>query len=148
MKVAWRDTVGKSCKNSVLNAQGANVWCNHLLMHHKVIIARICLPSVTHLFGSYIFFFTSHFIPTGPILLSLYFFNFLVSSIFFNTCLFIFLIFFFFAMHFLSLFFILSPYLLCLDSGLHIQSLSPGLSMTVSSLFSRFVFYLRGHPVS
>lgn len=83
MKVVWRDTVGKSCKNSVLNALGANVWYNNHLMHHKVIIARICFPNVTHLFGSYIFFFTSYFIPTGPILLSLYFFYFSMSSGFF-----------------------------------------------------------------
>ena len=82
-------------------------------MHCMVITARIFLLSETHFFGT-LFFFTSHFIPSGPILLSLYLYIFQLSCIFFffNTFLFIFLMFFFFCSVLSFLISHLSPYLL------------------------------------
>lgn len=116
-------------------------------MLHMVIMSRVFLLSVTHFLLLISFLFAFHFIPSGPILLSLYFFNFLVSFFFsLNTCCFIFLIFFFgnslsfLIPHLVSL----SPIAWTMNC---ISSLSPELSVIVSPLFSQFVFYLRDHPV-
>lgn len=86
------------------------------------------------------FLFTSCFIPSVLILLSLYFFNFLVSF-FFKHCCFIFLIFFF------SYSSSCHPISYCLNYELHIQSLSRTFNDCLSPLLPIYVLFKRPHSL-
>lgn len=92
--------------------------------------------------GFYLIFFTLLFISSGPALLSLYTSNFLVPSIFFNTCSFISLISFFCNILSFLVSHHVTPSPIAWTMNC-IANLFLELSVIVSSLFSQFVFLFK-----